>query len=108
MKRTAWLAAVVLSAGLSTGAFAEITGSAKLDGKAPKRTPVPGVASVPQCAALHKDPLLDEKHRGRRRGQTAKRRRIPQGRQRPQGQSPQRSRGAGPEGLPVRPARRWT
>jgi plastocyanin len=60
MKRIAWLSAVVLSAGLSTGAFAEITGTAKLEGKAPKRAPVAGLASVKECAAMHKDPLLDE------------------------------------------------
>ena len=60
MKRTAWLSAVVLSAGLSTCAFAEITGTAKLEGKAPKRQPVAGLASVKECAAMHKDPLLDE------------------------------------------------
>jgi plastocyanin len=60
MKRTAWLSAVVLSAGLSTGAFAEITGTAKLDGKAPKRQPVAGIAAVKECAGQHKDPLLDE------------------------------------------------
>src|SRR3954454_23063864 len=60
MKRTAWLSAVVLSAGLSTGAFAEITGTAKLDGKAPKRAPVAGIGGVKECAAQHKDPLLEE------------------------------------------------
>ena len=60
MKRTAWLSAVVLSAGLCTGAMAQVTGTVKLEGKAPERKPVAGVGNVKECAAQHKEPLLDE------------------------------------------------
>jgi plastocyanin len=60
MNRLSWIAAVALSAGACTASFGQITGTVKLDGKAPKRAAVAGVAAVPACAALHKDPLLDE------------------------------------------------
>ena len=60
MKRSAWFSAVLLSASLCTGAFAQVTGTVKLKGKAPERKPVPGLEQNPQCAALHKDPPLDE------------------------------------------------
>lgn len=61
MKRSsAWLAAVALSAGLCTAASAQVTGTVKFDGTAPKPGPVPGVDKNPQCAALHKEPLKDE------------------------------------------------
>src|SRR3954469_467549 len=60
MKRIAWLSALALSAGMCGASFGEITGTVKLDGKAPKRAPVAGVAAVKDCAAQHKDPLLDE------------------------------------------------
>jgi len=61
MKRSSWFSALVLSASLCTAALADpITGTVKLDGKAPERKPVPGVDAVAQCKALHKDPVLDE------------------------------------------------
>src|SRR4051794_19027382 len=60
MKRTAWLSAVVLSAGLCTGAMAQVTGTVKIEGKAPERKPVAGLSNVKECAAQHKDPLLEE------------------------------------------------
>jgi hypothetical protein len=62
MKRSGWLSAFVLSAGLCTAAFGAdgITGTVKLDGKAPERKPVAGLDANPQCKALHKDPVLDE------------------------------------------------
>jgi len=60
MKRTAWLSAVVLSAGLCTGALAQVTGTVKIEGKAPERKPVAGLSNVKECAAQHKDPLLEE------------------------------------------------
>jgi len=63
MKRSVWLSAAALAAGLclqSTGAFGQVTGTVKLDGKAPPRQPVAGLANVKDCAALHKEPLLDE------------------------------------------------
>lgn len=60
MKRSGWLSAVALSAGLCTASFGQITGTVKLDGKAPERKPVAGLDANPQCKALHKDPVLDE------------------------------------------------
>lgn len=61
--RPAWLSALTLSAavlGLSGVSFGQVKGTAKLDGKAPKRQPVAGMAAVPDCAKQHKDPVLDE------------------------------------------------
>ena len=60
MNRTAWLSAVAFSASLCTGALAQVSGTVKLDGPAPKRMPVPGLSANAQCAAMHKQPLLDE------------------------------------------------
>ena len=63
MKRSPFHAAVLWSAGfctLCTGAFAQVTGQVKLNGLVPERKPVPGLAQNPQCAALHKNPPLDE------------------------------------------------
>jgi len=61
MKRSGWLSALVLSAGLCTAAVADpITGTVKLEGKAPTRQPVAGIQNNKDCAAMHKDPLLDE------------------------------------------------
>ena len=63
MKISAMLSTITLSAGvlcLSGPTFGQITGGAKLDGKAPERKPVPGMAAVAQCADQHKEPLLDE------------------------------------------------
>lgn len=60
MTRIAWLSALALSAGLCTASFGQVTGTVKLEGKPPKRVAVAGVGTVKECAAQHKDPLLDE------------------------------------------------
>src|SRR5688500_1634253 len=63
MKRNGWLStlsAVALSAAVGSVSFGQVTGSVKLEGKVPARSPVPGLAQNPQCAALHKEPVLDE------------------------------------------------
>ena len=63
MKRIGWLStlsAVALSAAVGSASFGQVTGAVKLEGKAPTRGPVAGLAQNPQCAALHKEPVLDE------------------------------------------------
>ena len=55
MKLSAWLSALALSAGvfgLGNAAFAQITGTAKLDGKPPEPKMI-SVAAVPDCAKQH-------------------------------------------------------
>lgn len=60
MKCSAWFAALALSAGMTATAFGGVSGVVVLDGKPPERQPVAGMANVPQCAAQHKVPPLDE------------------------------------------------
>lgn len=59
MKRSL-LIALALSAGLTTSAFAEITGKVTFDGTAPERKPVAGLPNDANCGKLHKGPVLDE------------------------------------------------
>jgi hypothetical protein len=62
MKVSKWVSTVALSAGvlgLCGASFGDITGTAKLDGKAPERKKI-DIAAVPACAAAHPDGLLDE------------------------------------------------
>lgn len=60
MRFSAWLCAAALSAGLCTASFAQISGKVTLDGTPPDMPQVKGISSVPQCAALHKDPVYDD------------------------------------------------
>jgi hypothetical protein len=60
MRISSWLPAAALSAGLCTASFAQISGKVMLDGTPPEMAPVKGIASVPQCAQLHKDPVYDD------------------------------------------------
>jgi plastocyanin len=63
MKRSGWLStlsAVALSAAVGSASYGQVTGSVKLEGKAPARAPVPGLAQNPDCSKLHKEPVLDE------------------------------------------------
>jgi plastocyanin len=55
-----WLSVLALSAGMcSMSSFADVTGKAVLDGPAPKPKEI-NMKAVPQCAALHADPVFDE------------------------------------------------
>jgi hypothetical protein len=60
MRLFTWLSAAALSAGLCTASMAQISGKVMLDGTPPDMPAVKGIASVPQCAALHKDPVYDD------------------------------------------------
>lgn len=60
MRLSAWLCATALWAGLCTASFAQISGKVTLDGTPPDMPQVKGISSVPQCAALHKDPVYDD------------------------------------------------
>lgn len=60
MRFSTWLSAAALSAGLCTASFAQISGKVTLEGTPPDMPEVKGIASVPQCAALHKDPVYDD------------------------------------------------
>ena len=60
MKLTALLSATALSVGLfASTSSAQITGKVTLDGEAPEPQEV-NTAADPKCAALHKEPLLEE------------------------------------------------
>ncbi len=54
-----WLLSAALTAGFCSASFAQITGSVKLDGTPPVMKPI-DMASNPQCAAMHKDPVFEE------------------------------------------------
>jgi hypothetical protein len=59
MHLKAMLSAAVLAVGVSVPVMADVTGTVKLDGKAPenKKLDMKGDA---KCAALHKDPVMEE------------------------------------------------
>src|SRR5437763_2364623 len=59
MKARVWLSALALSAGFSTVAMAQVTGTVKLDGKAPENPKI-DMSSVAQCAGQHKDAVTQE------------------------------------------------
>lgn len=52
MKKAAWIAALVLSAGLCSMSSAQITGKITLDGKPPEQPPI-DMSGVKECAAKH-------------------------------------------------------
>ncbi len=60
MKFTPRVAAMALSTCMCGASFAQITGSVKLDGKAPEMQQIKAVANDPNCAKLHKDPVFEE------------------------------------------------
>src|SRR3982751_6404998 len=57
LKRFALAAAI--SVGAASFSFAQVTGSAKLDGKAPEAKPI-NMAAIADCAKLHPDPVMEE------------------------------------------------
>jgi hypothetical protein len=61
MKFRVWLSALAVSAGVTTFAVAraDITGSVKLDGKAPEQKTI-DMAAVPDCNKLHADPVQEQ------------------------------------------------
>ena len=63
MKRSGWLStlsAVALSAAVGSASYGQVTGTVKLEGKAPARPPITAIGQNPDCAKLHKEPVLDE------------------------------------------------
>ena len=58
MKISLWLAAAVVSAGLTTTSFAQVTGKVTLEGQAPAMDNV-DMSGVKDCAAKHADPVKD-------------------------------------------------
>lgn len=52
--------AAALSAGTCTVSFAQLSGKVTLVGNPPEMKQVSGIAAVPQCAQLHKDPVFEE------------------------------------------------
>jgi plastocyanin len=56
-----WISALALSAGMCTVSFADVTGKVTLNGQAPKPKVV-NMAAVPQCAAQHAQPVMDESY----------------------------------------------
>jgi plastocyanin len=60
MKARIWISALAVSAGIcSASAYADVTGKATLEGKAPKAKVI-SMAAVPACAAQHTNPVYDE------------------------------------------------
>jgi plastocyanin len=54
-----WLLSAVVSAGLCSSSFGQITGAVKLDGNPPVMNKI-DMSSNPQAAALHKDPVYED------------------------------------------------
>jgi hypothetical protein len=59
MNAKLWLSAVAVSAFLSGGAMAQVTGVVKLDGKAPEPKEI-DMKAVKECAEQHTDPPVEE------------------------------------------------
>jgi hypothetical protein len=59
MKMRIWLAAVAVSAGLCSGAMAQVTGKVTLDGKPPEMKEI-DMSAVKECADQHADPVKEE------------------------------------------------
>jgi plastocyanin len=59
MKARIWLSALALSAGMCSVSLADVTGKAVLNGPAPKPKEI-NMKAVPQCAALHANPVYEE------------------------------------------------
>lgn len=60
MRVSALLSTFALSAGLCSASFGQVTGSVKLDGKAPDMPQIKGIEANPDCAKMHKDPVYEE------------------------------------------------
>jgi plastocyanin len=54
-----WLLSAVVSAGICSSSFGQITGAVKLDGNPPIMKKI-DMAGNPQCAAMHKDPVFED------------------------------------------------
>jgi len=54
-----WLAALTVSAGLCSGAMAQVTGTVKLDGKAPEMKEI-DMSAVKECNDQHPDPVKED------------------------------------------------
>src|SRR2546421_10568685 len=59
MKARVWLSALALSAGVGSVALAEVTGTVKLEGKAPDMPKI-DMSAVAQCAQQHGTPVSQE------------------------------------------------
>ncbi len=58
MKKSAWIAALALSAAVASVVSADITGSVKIDGELPEQKEIAMNADA-ACAAQHADPVMD-------------------------------------------------
>jgi hypothetical protein len=52
--------ASALVLGLCTASFAQISGKVTLEGTPPEMKEIKGMAAIPQCAQLHKDPVFED------------------------------------------------
>src|SRR2546421_12931544 len=59
MQARTFLCSLAIVAGTCSLSFGQITGSVKLDGKAPEAKPI-DMSGVKECAAQHPDPVVDE------------------------------------------------
>src|SRR5689334_22342219 len=59
IRRFAWISALAVSAGVASVSLADVTGTAVLDGQAPKPKQI-NMAAVPDCAKQHTDPVYEE------------------------------------------------
>jgi plastocyanin len=60
MRLSALLSATALSAAMCTASLAQISGKVTLQGTPPDAAEIKGIAAVPQCKDLHKDPVYDD------------------------------------------------
>lgn len=59
MNRSIWLAAA-FSLGCCNASFAQISGKVTLQGTPPKMPQITAMAAIPQCAQIHKTPVIDD------------------------------------------------
>ena len=60
MRLSVYLSAAALSVGMCTASMAQITGKVVLEGQPPEMPEIKAIASNPQCAAEHKDPVYED------------------------------------------------
>lgn len=60
MRYVQWLSAAALTAGFCSASFAQISGKVTLQGTPPEMPEIKVIATNPQCAQLHKDPVYDD------------------------------------------------
>ena len=70
MKTKIWIAALAVSAGLYSGAMAQVTGKVTLDGKAPEMKEI-DMSTVKECAEQHADPVKEESVVANEKGELA-------------------------------------